>query len=272
MMSQFILKRLVLCLVLFLLGVSGASAQDVITDLSKKNIPIEWNFTGTQIILFGVVDGVEAAPSGSQAVTTENSGQSKPDVIIVVRGPNKNIMARQKKRIAGIWINTDPRKFNNVPGYYSVVSTRPIQEITTVSELENLGIGFDALALRLAKVGGTFVNNKPGAHSQAIIRIMKQDGLYSEIPDGVNLIGGKLFRANIALPANIPVGTFDAIVYLYKEGKLLSITSQSIYIQKQGVEALVYSLAFDYPFFYGVLAVMLAVFSGLVASAIFKKD
>lgn len=254
-----------LTLVLFVSSL--AHSQDVITDLSKDNVPIEWNFTGTEILLFGAVDVPNA-----QTSTPPDPAQSKPDVIIVVRGPNKNMMTRQKRRIAGIWVNTQPRKFKNVPGYYSIVSTRPIEEVTTKIELETLGIGFDALALRFAKVDGTITNGQPDDYSEAIVRIMKNDGLYSEKPDGVQLIGNKLFRANISLPTNVPVGTFDAIVYLFQGGKLLSITSQSIYIEKQGFERLVYSLAFDYPFLYGLLAVLLAILSGLAASAIFRKD
>ena len=41
---------------------------------------------------------------------------------------------------------------------------------------------------------------------------------------------------------------------------------------KSGFERLVYEFAFEYPFFYGVVAVILALISGLAATAFFRKE
>ena len=60
-------------------------------------MPIEWNFTGANIFLFGAIEG-------------EISPDNKPDVIVVVRGPEKPLIARKKERIAGVWVNTNPKK------------------------------------------------------------------------------------------------------------------------------------------------------------------
>lgn len=236
-----------------------ASGQGVITDLSKRDVPIEWNFTGTQILIFG-------------AIKRAGNDKGMPDVIIVVTGPRRTILARRKERVAGIWINTETMPFKKVPGYYSIVSSRPLSKIASNIKLAQLGIGFNAVAHRLEIRNDSPDKTGLSAFSAAVVRILRDEGLYREQPDGVKIIDKSLFRANISLPANVPVGEFTADIYLFWDGQLLSAQSQPLHIEKQGLERLVYTLAFDYPMLYGIVAVIFALLAGLAASAIFKRD
>jgi len=43
-------------------------------------------------------------------------------------------------------------------------------------------------------------------------------------------------------------------------------------ISKQGFERFVYSAAFDHPLLYGIIAVIIAVTAGLLASALSRRD
>ena len=240
-------------------SVAPAKGQGVISDLSKRDVPIEWNFTGTQILIFG-------------AIEASADDKSIADVIIVVTGPRRTILARRKSRVAGIWINTVTMPFKKVPGYYSIVSSRPLAKIASNITLAQLGIGLDSLAHHLAIENDTPNATNLGIFSKAVIRILRNEGLYREKPDGVKIIDKSLFRATIGLPANVPVGEFHADIYLFRDGSLVSAQSQPLHIEKQGLERFVYTLAFDYPMLYGIVAVMLAVLAGLAASAVFKRD
>jgi uncharacterized protein (TIGR02186 family) len=256
-------RRIRFLFCLFVISLAGqiapARGQGVITDLSERNVPIEWNFTGTQILIFGAIKQLA-------------NNNKVPDVVIVVRGPNQKISARRKERIAGIWINAKTIPFEKVPGYYSTVSSRPLSEIASEATLLELGIGFDAVShiLEVENAGA----GKTGlrAFSDAVVRIMRQDGLYRDHPNGVKIIDKSLFRANVSLPANVPIGEFTADIYLFWGGNVLSAESLPLYIEKKGFEQIVYTLAFDYPMLYGVFAVALALLAGLAASALFKRD
>ena len=92
--------------------IESVRADGVITDLTADKVPIEWNFTGANIFLFGAIEG-------------EISPDNKPDVIVVVRGPSEDLVARKKQRVAGVWVNLGPKKVKEVPLYYSVASSRP---------------------------------------------------------------------------------------------------------------------------------------------------
>ena len=107
---------------------------------------------------------------------------------------------------------------------------------------------------------------------QAVVRIKQKEGLYNYDPAGVVFVGRNLFRANVTLPANVPVGTYASDVYLLRDGKVLSHNRSDLTINKQGFERFVYSAAFDYPLIYGILAVIIAVTAGLLASALSRRD
>lgn len=244
----------------FLLApLQSAKADDVITDLSSRDVPIEWNFTGTNILLFGAIEG-------------DVKSDDPADVIIVVHGPEKTVTARQKKRVGGIWINSDPRSYISVPSFYYIAATRPLTDIAPQKTLRSLKLGFDALEYDIASRNNRLKDTQRDKYSSAIIRIMQQDGLYRGFEDGVSLLGKRLFRANISLPANVPVGEYQAKVYLFRDGRFLGVQNSPLKIQKQGFERLVYVLAFDYPFIYGVVSVILAILAGLAATAIFRRD
>jgi hypothetical protein len=51
----------------------------------------------------------------------------------------------------------------------------------------------------------------------------------------------------------------------------LSQSHSSLQVHKVGFERVVYMLAFQYPFAYGLLAVLMAVSAGLLAYAAFRR-
>ena len=115
-------------------------------------------------------------------------------------------------------------------------------------------------------------SNVAEQYSEAVVRIMEKQGLYKSGASGVKIVGDRLFQVNINLEANVPSGEFIADVYLFRGGKLLGRRSTPITIHKSGFERIIYNFAYDYPFFYGVFAVILAVIAGLTATAFFKQD
>lgn len=256
------LGRTLLAIVLLVcgaaLGPAAAQPRETVeTDISSRNIAIESTFTGASIVVFG---------------TITKSRQTAPeaglyDLAIVVRGPEHPVIMRRKSRVFGIWINTDSRPYQNVPGYYAVLSTRPLNEIADKETLLKYGIGFDSL---LIERGGADGAEDP--FREAVLRIRQKEGLYRKKETGAAFIGTSLFRATADLPANVPVGEYWVDVFVLREGKLVGENSSTLTLSKQGFERFVYRLAFDRPLVYGLAAVAAAMIAGLLASAIFRKE
>lgn len=241
--------------------VADTSPQEAISsDLSSRNISIQSNFTGARLVVFGTVEHSKQDASESGIY----------DIAVVVRGPDKTFVTRRKERTFGIWINRTTATFNNIPGFYGVLSTRPLDEIAKPSTLNGLGIGFDSLDL--IPVGETKKLPEHKEFRDALVRVKKREGVYFEQGVGVVFISPSLFRATFDLPAGVPVGDYKTTVHLFRDGKLLGLNSSELRIQKVGFERFVYALAFDQPLIYGILAVLAAIASGLIASMVFRKD
>jgi uncharacterized protein (TIGR02186 family) len=232
--------------------------EQVHSDISTREISIQSNFTGIEIVLFGSID-FSRAPAPDEGPY---------DVIMVIRGPNEPVVVRRKERLAGIWVNGAAETFSAVPGFYAVLASRPLRAVTTEGTLRKLGVGFANVDLGKAE-GGEAPDN---GFRAALIRIRKEHNLFQEADEGVSFIGRSLFRGSVDLPANVPIGRYTSQVYLFRDGKMLSQSQGSLQVHKVGFERIVYMLAYRRPFLYGLLAVLMAMTAGLIAWAAFRKE
>ena len=243
--------------------------ESVQADVSTRTVSVTSSFTGTEIVVFGAVD---------------NSRQPGPesgyyDVVVVIEGAPGKIDVRKKSRLGGIWMNTRDASYDNVPSYYAIWSTRPLEEIASEATMIGYEIGFDHV--RMTPVGGTegltgSSSRLPAADAgefrNALVRLKKNSGLYVQESFGVAFIGRSLFRANISLPANVTVGPFDTRVYLFRNEKLLSQYNVRLNLEREGIERHLHDFAFSWPLSYGLATVLIALTAGLAAAAMFGKS
>lgn len=231
-------------------------------DVSARNVSVTSSFNGTEIVIFGAVDN-------SQQPSAESGYY---DVLIVVEGVPGRIIARRKNNVAGLWLNTSAAAFDNVPSYYAMASTRPIEEITTDEFRTTHGIGFEHVRFTPAFSQAYALSTEDlNEFRAAVIRLKKKQGLYVQDQYGVAFIGRSLFRATIELPANVTVGPFETRVYLFRDEKLLSQYTVKLNLEREGLERHLHAFAFGYPTLYGLMTVAIAVAAGLIASTVFRK-
>jgi uncharacterized protein (TIGR02186 family) len=236
----------------------GTSQEKVQSDISTREIAIQSNFTGIEILIFGSIDFSDS----------RTPGEGQYDVIAVVRGPSEPIVIRKKERVAGIWVNGPGKTYGDVPGFYAVLSTRPIRAIASDARLKELGIGLSELDF------GRYTKGDPEEQSfrTAMVRLKEERNLFQADDSGVRFIGRSLFRGTVSLPVNVPTGRYTVDVYLFRDGELASKSLGSLEVTKAGIEAWIFKLAFQHPFLYGLLGVLIAVLSGLVGWFAFRRD
>jgi uncharacterized protein (TIGR02186 family) len=243
---------------------SPVQKPTVEADISTRSLEVTTGFTGHEIIVFGAVDNSQAPQ--------EHGGYY--DVVVVVEGTPFPVVVRKKSDVAGVWINTSSVTFASVPSYYAIASTRPIEEIAGPPVLERHAIGFQHIKMTPAAGSrGILKDYELAAYRAAVIRLKKAQNLYVIQPkDGVTFTGRSLFRSTIALPANVPVGPLVARTYLFRNGEVISAHIARVTLQRAGIERLVHNFAFVYSMSYGLIAVLIAVASGLLASAYFRRQ
>jgi len=247
------MRRLALFLLLALAPAARADEQ-LVVGLTEDVIHISSSFTGAEFVVYGTV-----------ATTDAFKDADERDIVIVVRGPNRTETVRRRERIAGIWVNADAAIFGNVPSFYHVASTAPLDRITAPAVLKRKSIGLDNLALEEPD------RRDAASFRKALVRNRTAAALYVEDIGGVEMNGPALFQARIAMPANVPVGAYTEESYFFRSGQEISAYSAPLVIDKVGLERTLFDVAHAYSAFYGVAVILLGVLIGLGAAFAFRE-
>jgi uncharacterized protein (TIGR02186 family) len=181
-------------------------------------------------------------------------------------------VARRKAHVAGLWLNTSSATFDNVPSFYAIASSRPIDEIASDEFRATHGIGLQHVRFPLAFGQQDALSTADlKEFREAVIRLKGKQGLYIESPFTVAFSGRSLFRSTIELPANVTVGPFDTRVYLFRDQQLLSQYAVRLTLEREGLERHLHAFAFRFPALYGLTTVAIALAAGLLASTVFRK-
>tara|TARA_B100000676_G_scaffold39684_1_gene37554 strand:+ start:4967 stop:5746 length:780 start_codon:yes stop_codon:yes gene_type:complete len=226
-----------------------AAAQDLVADISDHLIAITSDFTGTDLLVFGSIEG-------------------EGDIVVVVMGPRETMVVRHKARVAGIWINAESVEFDNVPAFYGVAATRSLEDIGPIEMRRLVEIGLDSLRMVSSE---DLTDEEQAEFADALIELQQSEGLYPTEPERVDVVGGRLFRASIPFPAGVPVGNYTTLTYLIRDGDVVASQSSPLFVDKAGFGADIYVFAHEEASLYGILAVIGAVLAGLVGNFLFRR-
>ena len=235
-----------------LIGGRPAAAQGLVADLTSHLIAITTGFTGSSVVLFGTVEG-------------------GGDIVVLVRGPERDTVVRRKSRVAGIYLNTRGITFTDVPGFYAVLSTRPLDQLAPLALRQQHELGVENLKLVPAPIDARASPEQLGLFRAALIRGQQGAGLFSGTLGRVNFLGDKLFRATLDFPATVPVGTYLVQVYQLRNGDIVSAQTTPLVISQSGLEAEVNDFAERRALLYGIIAVFVAAMAGWGASLLFRN-
>ena len=236
---------------LLALGTFGgeARAEPLVADLSNHLIAITAGFTGADLLLFGSTDG-------------------PGDVIALVRGPTGRSVVRRKDRLFGIWINNLSLYFDDVPNYYALASSRPLDELLTGDTAEHYGIGLDHLGIHAA------ADTPPGRLREmldALARIKVREGLFRPEAGKITFLGQRLFRADFHFPSNVPTGSYLVEILLVRNGQIASAQTTPLIVSKIGVGADIFQFAHRHAAAYGMAAILIALLAGWLAHLAFRR-
>lgn len=221
-------------------------------DLSHHLIAITTAFSGTDVLLFGAID-----LQGS-------------DVAVVVRGPVDDQTVQRRSRVGPLWLTTADMRFRDVPGYYAVASSRPLDEIAGPGVLQRHEIGVEHVRFRPAS-GQTSDASEIAAFRAALIRNKQNQQLYARAVGEVSFLGRSLFRTRLAFPANVPPGSYQVEVFQLRNGAVVSAQSSPLGIAKIGLEAELFDFARNQAALYGLAAILLAIAAGWSANVMFGR-
>ena len=96
--------------IIFIMLNTNVFGSEAYFDLSEKEIQIQTNFNGKEIIVFGILESGE-------------------DTIVSIKGPRKDTKMSKKERILGFWFNTKEVIYKKLPSLFFISSSSPIKDI-----------------------------------------------------------------------------------------------------------------------------------------------
>lgn len=221
-------------------------AGPMVADISQSSIQIHSSFNGTELLVFG-------------------ARNARGDLVVAVRGPAANMRLRQKERIAGMWMHVDQTRYNDLPMFYAIASTRPLKRIAPAYTLNQLGLGEHAVVTTAAP-------QATSAFNKALRETMERKLRWQEPFGRITYFGESLFKARLHLPSTMPRGHYSVEVYLFDEGKPIAFQTIPLKAFKTGMDATIYDEAQRHPWLYGIAAILMALAGGWLAHRLFKKD
>ena len=136
-------------------------AATFVYDLSSRLIAITTAFAGTQVLLYGAAPGGRAARSPWSSAARR---ATPPSGARAGSGP--------------IWINTSSLEFRDVPSFYAVAASVPLDELAGPSALARHELGAERLRLTPA-TPQDLAADEVDAFRAALVRNQQRAGLFS---------------------------------------------------------------------------------------------
>lgn len=254
--EEKIMNRIAYGLVTFLLvslaGIVSSSAAEkpLLMELASSTLEISTFYNGTTLEVTGSVpDDV--------------------DVVLQVSGPKKEVHLKEKGKVAGfLWMNKTDVSLENAPAVYMVYTpSGPVDKYLT----PELGLGYKALIKD--------ISIKPESEDKNFIfgeyvKLMEQSGVYA-IHEGAVKYGEsnenmKGFSATLDIPSKMSPGNYQVKALAIKDGAIAGETQENLSMELTGLPAAIANIAFGQPLLFGIMAVTIALATGLIIGTIFK--
>ncbi len=231
-------------------GTSLAAEEAADMELSASNLKISTFYNGTTLDVSGSLpeDG---------------------DVVVRVSGPKKNVHLKEKGKVAGVlWMNKTDVSLENTPAVYMVYTPAgPVESFLS----PELGVGYKALVNNIDIV--------PESADKAFIfgeyvKLMEKSGVYAvengAVTYGAAAGGMKAFSATLTIPSKMNAGDYKIDALVIKNGAVTTTLSKNLNLELSGFPKLISDLAYGSPLLFGILAVVIAIGTGLLIGVIFK--
>ncbi len=240
-----------------LVTLTAAEDPVLVPDVSQHEIVVQQGFTGAELLLFGAILSPEGTPAGQNY-----------DIVVVLEGPTRPIVLRQKQRVAGVWINTSSTTFQSAPSFYAMASTRPIRSIVDdqTAAIYELGLPF----LQLSPTGSIDPASQQ-RFATGLVGLMSRQGLYHQDEAGVSVSSRVLYRAHMALPSNVATGSYTAETFAISHGRVVASAISRVEVRKAGFERAIADFSNHDALLYGLFVVAASVAMGWLAGRLFAR-
>jgi hypothetical protein len=229
---------------------SKASELPVSLELTDSIIKISTFYNGTSLEASGVIS-------------------ADSEVLLRVSGPKETVHLKVKGKMAGIlWMNKSDAELDNTPSVYMLYT--PENKLSLL-ETQGVNMGYKALS--------NGITIKPESADKAFIfseyvKLMEEAGVYTVNEGSVHYTdienGQKRFSTVLTIPSKMSAGEYMVEAVSVKNGQILGRSEKILTLELSGLPKMIAALAFGYPLLFGIMAVLIAIATGLIIGTLFK--
>jgi uncharacterized protein (TIGR02186 family) len=209
--------------------------------------------------------------------TVSIKGESDPgvDLVIKMTSPEGHQVLKQKGKVGGLlWMNVGQLKFERTPDFYSVYSTRKLDDMLNREEQEKYVIGYPALAKHVEVT--PVANEQEKAHwFDEFVRYKESSRVYAasagKIVTKALDNGRQEYYILTDWPYEAAPGDYQVTVYAVKNGKVVEQAESRVNVAQVGTVKMLADMAKDSASLYGILSIGIALTAGFGVGLVFRK-
>ncbi|MFK7839070.1 MAG: TIGR02186 family protein [Bdellovibrionales bacterium] len=229
------------------LNIADVHARSLTIDLAQDHVDITTGFDGSYLTLFGVKE-------------------EKGDVAVVMKGPKKDVVVRQKASLFGVWMNRHFLVYGDVPSFYDFALSDKAENLLEPPLLKEYGIGLGSL--KFAPDSNDYKEAEINAFNKALVRNKQAEKLFPVVAKDIVFISDNFFKTEFYLPSNVPTGTYTVETFLINNGRLVEKRETQVKVAQVGFNSGVNKFAHSFSLAYGFVIVLIAVIAGWLSNAV----
>jgi len=237
-----------LAVLMILVLTASAPAESVILQVVPPVVDISAFFHGQEVTITGTL------PAGHEAVAE-------------VIGPTGEEHLMRKGRRGPLWMNVGAVTVSGAPSLYLVLSSAP------GLLAQDSPWGFRSLEKQIT-LAGQVQAQENGKFQEQFLELKQREQLYAALPGSLKLSpagDGRLeVRGRFWIPANVKPDTYKVCLTAVRDGQAVDRQCADLTVHMVGFPALLMSLAYEHGLMYGILAVVVAIFTGFIMGYLFK--
>lgn len=244
-----------LCCSAVLLFYCSSSSAELTINANHDHITIDFFYHGSTVSVSGISD-------------------AGTDLIVKIAAQDGHEALKQKGKAAGfLWMNLRTLKFEHAPNFYSIHSTRKIEDILSLEEMEKSVIGYAALNKH---IGITPVSNDEERTKwfNEFIRYKEESRLYASSAGQIktaNENGRQKYYIKTAWPYQAPPGKYLVTVYAVKDKRVIEKAEANVTVEQSGIVKALSDMAKNNGALYGIISIVIALGAGFGVGMIFRK-
>jgi hypothetical protein len=205
--------------------------------------------------------------SGGEVAISGEVAQGQ-DVIVEITGPPSNGKFDVKGRVGPFWMTRGKAELDGAPSMYVLLLPG---DHHWQQEAESLGLGLENLKKEMSIQSE---GRSPEDLFDMFLQLKKSEDLYIEAENAVTYApaenGRRRFAAVYHFPRSTAAGKYIIKATVVANGVKITELSRSFLVAEVGFVQLVDDMATNRRLVYGILAVVIALFTGAVMGVVFK--